>query len=87
MGDVGFTLAQKPYSEGWIACQKFFGRLSVKLILVSALHDLKPYFQGKVSRIGPPFCGGSGLPYMPVEMNASSFAASSSARPSIYGQG
>ena len=40
-----------------------------------------------VLAVSAPFWAGSGLPYSPVATNARSLAASSSARPSIYGQG
>ena len=61
-GTAGLTFAQKPYSEGPIASQNVTGRFSTKLTFTTDFADLKPYFQGTVSRIGPPFCGGSGLP-------------------------
>src|SRR5689334_9881288 len=49
--------------------------------------DLKPYFHGVARRSGAPFCFGTGLPYMPVTMKASSLVASAMVRPSTYGQG
>jgi hypothetical protein len=76
-----------PYSDGPIDSQKVAGRCSTKLILIGAFAKLKPYFHGMVNRIGPPFCGGRGLPYRPVEMNARSFAASSIVTPSMWGKG
>src|ERR1700733_2904478 len=81
-GKAGLTFAQKPYSDGPIASQKVEGRFSTKLILIGAFADLQPFSHGNVSRIGPPFCGGRGLPYRPVEMKARSFAASSIVTPS-----
>src|SRR6516164_6539012 len=65
---AGVTLARNPYPDGWIACQK----LTAKLILASALADLTPIFRGVASRIRPLFCGGSGLPQRPVEINGRS---------------
>src|SRR5438309_1223538 len=80
---AGFTLAQKPYSVGWVLCQEFNGCLSVKLMRTIDLTDLKPYFQGTTRRIGAPSCFGMVLPYMPVAMKARSFVASAMARPSL----
>src|ERR1700692_4352537 len=80
---AGLTFAQKPYSDGPIDSQKVEGRFSTKLILIGAFADLKPYFHGNVSRIGPPFCGGRGMPYRPVEKKARSLAAASIVTPSM----
>src|SRR3546814_9976915 len=57
---AGLTLAQKPYSSGPMVCQKFFGRLSVKVNFTIDLTDLKPYFHGVASRSGAPICLGIG---------------------------
>src|ERR1041385_4265167 len=62
------------------------GCAATRLIFTIDLILLNPYFHGTTRRIGAPSCGGNVCPYNPVARIVSGCIASSSRKPSTYGQ-